>query len=54
MKKIVPGSIVAFNTLPDPVWFDVLSIDGFSIIVREHNTTYAPQTSDKSLVKQVK
>ncbi|QWY83626.1 hypothetical protein [Rhizobium phage RHph_X2_26] len=52
--KIEVGSIVAFNTLPDAVWFDVLSIDGFTLTIREHGTNYAKQSMDKSFVKQVR
>lgn len=53
-KEIKVGSQVAFNTLPDAVWFDVLEINGFLLVIREHATNYATQTMDKSLVKQVK
>lgn len=54
MRKITVGSVVAFNTLKDAVWFDVLKIEGFTLTVREHGTDYAPQTIDKDLVKQVR
>jgi len=52
--NIEVGSIVAFNTLDDAVWFDVLQIDGFTLTIREHGTNYAKQTMDKSCVKQVR
>lgn len=48
------GQKVAFNTLPDAVWFDVLEIDGFLMKIRETNTNYAPQYMDTSAVAQVK
>lgn len=48
------GSVVAFNTLEDATWFDVLEVDGFLLTLREHGTDYATQTMDKSLVKQVR
>lgn len=48
------GSVVAFNTLEDAAWFDVLEIDGFTLTLREHGTNYAKQYMDKSLVKQVR
>jgi hypothetical protein len=54
MKALKVGSVVAFNKLPDAVWFDVISIDGFAIIVREHGTSFAHQRSDKSLIAQIK
>ena len=52
--KVEVGSIVAFNTLDDAVWFEVLAIDGFRIEVREENTDYKSHFSDTSLVKQVR
>lgn len=53
MKEIKVGSKVAFNTLPDAIWFEVVSISGFILAVRE-GPNYAIQTIYKSLVKQVK
>lgn len=52
-KEIKVGSQVAFNNLPDAVWFDVLEINGLLLVIREHGTNYATQTMDKSLVVQV-
>lgn len=59
MTTIKVGSIIAFNKLPDAVWFEVVIIDGFRIIVRQEGLTpagkpWSEQTSDKSLVKQIK
>jgi len=53
MKPVKVGSVVAFNELPDAVWFEVLSIDGFNLTIREHGTDYATQVIDKGYVKQV-
>ena len=50
----VVGQQVAFNKLDDATWFDVLAINGFNLTVREAETDYAPQTIDKSAVKQVR
>ncbi len=47
------GQKVAFNTLPDAVWFDVLEIDWFTMKVRETGTNYAAQYMDVSAVAQV-
>jgi len=52
--KVTVGCEVAFNTLDDAVWFEVLAVNGFQIIVREAGTDYAPHYSDVSLVKQVR
>lgn len=52
--KIEVGNFVAFNTLTDATWFEVLAIDGFILTIREAGTDYATQTMDKSLVKQVR
>ena len=52
--KIKTGSIVAFNKQPDAVWFDVISIDGFAMMVREHGTSNKAQPTDTSLIKQVR
>jgi hypothetical protein len=54
LPEIKVGSKVAFNTLADAVWFDVLEIDGFTLVIRETGTSYAKQYMDKSLVKAVK
>lgn len=58
MKPVVIGSLVAFNELPDATWFEVLSIDGFQLTIREYNEhsgkNYREQYTDKSLVRQVK
>ena len=48
------GDIVAFNTLDDAVWFDVLKIKGHLLIIREHGTDYATQRMDDCFVKQVR
>jgi hypothetical protein len=53
-QKIKVGDIVAFNNLPDAVWFDVLEIDGPRIVIREHGTDFAKQIMDRSLVKQIR
>jgi hypothetical protein len=55
-KKHEPkvGDVVAFNDLPDAVWFDVLSINGFMMEIREHGTNYAVQHFDKGLVRQIR
>jgi hypothetical protein len=47
-----PGDLVAFNMLPDATWFEVLSVDGFTLTVREAGTDYSPQQIDLSLIKQ--
>lgn len=47
------GSKVAFNMLPDAVWFDVLEINGVLLTVRESGTDYATQVIDKCAVKQM-
>lgn len=52
-KQITVGCQVAFNKLPDAVWFDVLKIDGMLLVIREHGTNYATQTMEKSLVVQI-
>lgn len=58
MKKIKAGMFVAFNTLADATWFEVVSVDGFRMEVREEGMVdgrhYASQPSDTSLVKQVR
>ena len=54
MKKINVGCQVAFNTLDDAVWFDVIAIDGFVMTIREADTDYAEQRMDMSLVKQIR
>lgn len=51
-KKINIGDVVAFNTLKDAVWFDVVDIKGFALIVREAGTANATQVIDRSYVKQ--
>ncbi len=58
-NEVAAGDVVAFNTLPDAVWFDVMRRDGFTIHVRQHGLTptgkqWSEQTSDVSLVKQWK
>lgn len=54
MKRVVVGSEVTFNLLPDAVWFKVLEIDGFCLTVQEVGTDYASQQTDVSLVKRVR
>lgn len=51
--KIEVGNWVAFNVLADATWFEVIAIDGFNLTIRE-GEKYAPQWSDRSLVKQVR
>jgi hypothetical protein len=53
-QEVSVGSIVAFNTLEDAAWFDVIAIDGQMLTIREHGTDYRPERMDKSLVKQVR
>lgn len=53
MKEIKVGCWVAFNTLPDAVWFEVVAISGFILGVREAPGHFI-QTIDKSLVQQVR
>ena len=53
-SKIKVGSEVAFNTLPDAAWFEVLEINGFQLTLREAGTDYAAQFGDTSSVKQVR
>lgn len=52
--KIEKGDLVAFNKLDDAVWFEVLGIQGCTILVREAHTDYASQYSDTSLVRKHK
>jgi len=52
--KIHVGDVVAFNKQPDAAWFDVLKIDGFNLLIREHGTDYKPTYMDVSLVKKRK
>lgn len=52
--KIKVGSIIAFNKLPDAAWFIVIARDGNAIVVREHETNYAPQDADVCMVKQIR
>jgi len=55
MNKIEVGDIVAFNTLPDAIWFEVLEIDGFNLKIRERaRPDYAAKWADTSMVKQVR
>ena len=54
MNAPAPGDLVAFNRLPDAVWFEVLTIDGYAMTIREAGTDDAAQRSDTSLVKQRK
>lgn len=51
-NDIQPGDMVAFNSLDDAVWFYVLVKNGHSLIVREVDTDYQPQSADTSMVKQ--
>ncbi len=53
-QEATVGDVVAFNTLPDAVWFDVTAVDGFTLVVRQHDTNYHVQFMDKSLVKQIR
>jgi hypothetical protein len=52
--KITKGTLVAFNKLPDAVWYEVKSRGRFTLTIVEANTDYAPQVMDVSLVKQMK
>jgi hypothetical protein len=54
MLSIAEGREVAFNTLPDAVWFTVVKVEGFVLTLREAGTNYATQTADKSMVVQVR
>jgi hypothetical protein len=54
MTALTPGDLVAFSHLPDATWFEVLTIDGYAMTVREAGTDDAAQRSDTSLVKQRK
>jgi hypothetical protein len=54
MTALKPGDLVAFNRLSDATWFEVLTIDGYAMTVREAGTDDAAQRSDTSLVKQRK
>jgi len=51
--KIKAGEIVTFNDLPDAAQFEVVSVDGFNMEVREAGTDYRTQSSDTSLVVRV-
>lgn len=54
MKKTIEiGNKVAFNTLPDATWFDVVAVNGFTLTVRETGTDYAVQVIDRCAVKAV-
>ncbi len=53
-QEIKVGTLVAFNTLPDAAWFEVLEVNGFLLTIKEYGTEYASQTMDKSFVKQIK
>ena len=50
--KIKAGEIVTFNDLPDAAQFEVVSVDGFNMEVREAGTDYRTQSSDTSLCCQ--
>lgn len=52
--EIKVGDLVAFNKLKDATWFDVLKIDGFILTIREHDTNFATQQFDRSLVKKIR
>lgn len=54
IRPIRPGDMVAFNTLDDATWWDVVMIEGFKMVVREHGTDYAPQNADTSMIKKVR
>lgn len=54
-SKIVVGSKVAFNTLNDAIWFDVVARHGpHNLEIRESGTNYATQIMDKCYVVQLK
>lgn len=54
-NKIEVGKQVAFNNLPDAVWFDVIAVDGFNMRIREIGCPdHAEQHADTSMVKQVR
>jgi len=53
MKKVEVGDIVVFNNLPNGVRYDVLTVDGFCMTVRECGTDYKVQHSDTSLVAKI-
>lgn len=55
--KVTVGCKVALNLSPDATWFRVVALDGTKLIIREDDGSgefYAAQTSDTSLVKQVR
>ncbi len=54
---IVVGDLVALNTLLDAQWFEVLSVSGYFIGIRQPRdpgmiVEYAAQIVDRSLIKQ--
>lgn len=56
LLKIEPGKVqVAFNTLGDAAWFDVVAVDRFQLTLREvGQPDFAVCYSDTSLVKQTR
>ena len=44
--------LVAFNSLDDAVWFEVLDLDGHTMLIREAGTDYRPTWQDTSLIVQ--
>lgn len=51
--KIEKGDLVAFNTLPDAVWFEVTVIKGHLMTIREAGTDYTKQTMDTPMVRHI-
>lgn len=54
MNNVKPGDVVAFNNLNDCTWFDVLTVSGFAMTVREHGTDYKEKNADTSMIRQIK
>lgn len=52
-NRPAPGQQVAFNKLPDAVWFEVIRVDGFLLTCREA-PGYTEQVIDISLVAQIR
>lgn len=53
--EVEVGNLVALNTLPDAVWFEVIRRDGFTLyLVEDGLANAATQYVDVSLVAQVK
>lgn len=53
-KQIVVGAIVAFSSLKEAAWFEIVEREGFLLRVREAGTDYACQMADTCFVAQIK